>query len=137
MHRSARSGLTIFLALMCVSGHVYPANEEGAGDARLLGSVGEVKNRVYWACRLNACRVNIAFTPKPVVSEKPQATPTQVWLLKADGSTIPGLRALPSDIGATNFEFPLSAQKDAFAVVVRIGDQLHTWWLAVDSARNE
>lgn len=60
--------------------------------------------------------------------------PTQVWLLKADGTHIPGLRETPARVGATNFEFPLSAETAAFAVVVRIGDQLHTWWLAAEPA---
>jgi len=138
---STRSLLPTFFALLCAGVKAHAAGEGGAADARLLGSVGEAKDRVYWVCRINACRVNIAFTrgnpTQPIVSEKPVTIPTQVWLLRADGSAMPGLRAIPSSMGATNFDFPLSAQAEAFAVVVRIGDKLHTWWLAADSAASK
>jgi len=137
MNLSAHSLLITLVALMCAGVETYAASDVSADEARLLGYAGESKNRVYWTCRLNACRVNIAFTngnpPKPIVSENPAIIPTQVWVLRADGSSISGRRAIPSSIGATNFEFPLSAQEEAFAVVVRIGDKLHTWWLTADA----
>lgn len=127
-------------ALVLCGASAHAAGDVGAAEGRLLGRAEGSNSRVYWACRFGACRVNIAIAdrgPAQTAATGSRITvgpPTQVWVLKADGSHIPGLRVVPTDIGASNFEFPLSAQEEAFAVVVRIGDRLHTWWLEAESA---
>jgi hypothetical protein len=138
MPNSTTSALILFAALLYASVRANAASDVGAAEGRLLGQVGESKDRVYWTCRLDACRVSIAFTDRDLRATNAEGVgtrikvgpPTQAWLLKADGSHIPALRQVPTNIGATNFEFPLSAEEEAFAVVVRIADKLHTWWLA-------
>lgn len=141
MTHSTTASLILFVALTCASVVTNAASDAGAAQGRLLGQVGESKDRVYWTCRPGACRVNIALTDRDLRSTNLEGVgtrikigpPTQAWLLKADGSHIPALRETPTDIGATSFEFPLAVQEEAFAVVVRIADKLHTWWLAAEA----
>lgn len=120
-------------ACVAIAAGAAGASEFGAAQGRLLGEAGDSRNRVYWSCQINSCTINIRFSDLHLRPRNSAGIiirpPTQVWLLKADGSHIPALRETPTTIGAANFAFPASAQEEAFAVVVRIDERLHTWWL--------
>jgi hypothetical protein len=135
--------LTAFTALVSVGAFCrLGASEVTSGvqlsNAQFLGQVGAAKDRIYWACQADACRLRIVFTNGPPIpkvdprSGKLVPLVTQAWLLKADGSVIP-YRGTGSNIGRDMFLFPLEARGEAFAVAVRIDDRLYSWQLAQDA----
>lgn len=140
MNRIANRPLAVLaLALMGASFATRAADAEvGAATARLIGRVAETGDRVYWSCGSNHCAIQIAIEDRALRSSQRTdfgfaitlGPPTQVWLLKADGSLIPPKAQTPTAVGAKNFQFPASARDEAFAVVVRIDRKLHTWWMA-------
>jgi hypothetical protein len=87
-------------------------------------------DRVFWTCGRD-CTVQIAFPGHEDGRDEPRRPTTQVWMLNADGTTIPQV-GKPDDITvgggggkvpSTTYSFPLTARTDAIRIVVRIDEQ--------------
>jgi len=98
----------------------------GALPVKVSGKV----DRVVWTCG-GDCAVQIAFPGYADGRDEPRHATTQVWVLKADGTTIPRVSA-PDDvtigggggkIPSTIHTFPLTARTDAIRIVVRVDEQ--------------
>ena len=88
-------------------------------------------SHVCWMIQTNLCVLDICFPGTRDSEPAADHPPTQVWLLKTDGTVIPKegggilLHRPMGDWGYDNtaYTFPLSAKTEACAVVVRIGEQ--------------
>ncbi len=125
--------------LAFASNSAYAGESDSHPGAQLLGRVGANQYKVYWSCPKDACRVLIDRPPTPVIpalpssSEKRAIPVNQAWVLRSDGTSIAQLYGLPSGVQDRYvFVFPQSAKAEAFAVVLKFGDHISTWWLAQD-----
>jgi hypothetical protein len=109
---------------------------EGFPETQLLGRVGTGQYKVYWSCSQGACRLLIdrpatpAIPPLPSASDRPTIPNNQAWVLRSDGTSIAQLNGTAG--GAQDkyiFLFPPSARTEAFAVALKFGDHISTWWL--------
>jgi len=84
----------------------------------------------YWTCG-GDCAIQITFPRYEDGRDEPRRPTTQVWMLKADGTTIPQA-GVPDDITivggglkipSTLRTFPLAARTDAIRMVVRVDEQ--------------
>ena len=98
--------------------------------ARTSGKVAAV----IWTVRTDHCTLQVVFPKAGRVTLKQQRpTSVQVWLLKADGSLIaptqraePGTKDIRQPYGVeVLFAFPLSADKEAVAVAIRVDDAFY------------
>ena len=96
---------------------------------------------VIWTVRTDHCTLQVVFPNAGRIAQamrddpklKQQRPSVQVWLLKADGSLIaPTQQVEPSAKGTRQpygaevlFAFPLSADKEAVAVAIRVDDAFY------------
>jgi hypothetical protein len=91
---------------------------------------------VLWTRRADVCTLQLVINWRgsmlPVTAKRPSLPQIQVWLLKADGSTVPWSRVIYPDMKnvsvRTNavdlmYRYPLSASQDAVAAAIMIDDQ--------------
>jgi hypothetical protein len=107
------------------------ADEQPVTKVLTIKVPGKVDS-VFWSVKSDLCTVQISFPSVRQDQKQPEHSRTQVWLLKADGTTIP-LKSKPPTVGISNggwntfsdiYTFAPSAQTEAIAVVVSIDDQI-------------
>jgi len=112
------------------TGEVAPKPVVEFGDKVLAMKVPGKIDSVIWSVQRSDCFVKIQFAPVPS-QPPPKDLATQVWLLQADGSTIPqrtwsssgSVGFGESTTAFVNYLFPPSAATDAVAVVVMVDGQ--------------
>ena len=111
-----------------------------AKDLNAARTPGKVA-AVIWTVRAEHCTLQVVFPNAGRIAQamrddpklKPQRPSVQVWLLKADGSLIaptqraePGTKDIRQPYGVeVLFAFPLSADKEAVAVAIRVDDAFY------------
>jgi hypothetical protein len=111
-----------------------------AKDLNAARTPGKVAG-VIWTVRPDHCTLQVVFPNAGRIAQamrddpklKQQRPRVQVWLLKADGSLIaptqraePGTRDIRQPYGVeVLFAFPLSADREAVAVAIRVDDAFH------------
>ncbi len=111
-----------------------------AKDLNAARTPGKVAG-VIWTVRAERCTLQVVFPNGGRIAQAMQDDPklkkqppsVQVWLLKADGSLIaptqraePGTKNLRQPYGVeVLFAFPLSADKEAVAVAIRVDDAFY------------
>ena len=100
-------------------------------SARTPGKV----SAVLWTVRTDHCTLQVVFPNAARVPRNAKTPDVQVWLLKADGTTIAPTRRLDPSASDKNlrqpmgteilFDFPLSADRDAVAAAIRVDDVFH------------
>ena len=104
-------------------------------DTIALGiKVPEKVSEVFWSVQSEVCTIQVSFPSLPDGDTQPEHPPTQVWLLKSDGTTIATVSE-PTTMGTSMaghttesaiYTFPQTAHLEAIAVVVSIDGQLFT-----------
>ena len=124
------------IAASSLSAAVDAETQVLAKDLNAARASGKVA-AVIWTVRVENCTLQVVFPKAGRVTLKSQRPSVQVWLLKADGSLIaptqraePGTTAREKDIRQPYgvevlFAFPLSADKEAVAVAIRVDDAFY------------
>ncbi len=139
------------LLLACAAGIVQrSADGQEIPVVRVLGRLGPSylpeRNApvVYWRPGNETCTVSIRLPERMAVLIS--LSPMQVWLLKADGTTVTPLHPAAADKSiitlmnvadgvrpvdrSRDFIFPATARDEAVAAAVRVGDEYRVYWLA-------
>jgi len=125
----------LFGLLLLFASSVFAGEPAAPPDAsvilrRILGIKAPGKiSFVDWSVQKSACVVQLVLaSPVRDAEPLPEAPPTQVWLLKDDGTAIakinkPHVSTVSTRRGETasvTYLFPLTAASDAVAVVVQV-----------------
>lgn len=124
-----------WVATVVTPGRIGPkSNPDDTVTKTLAIKVAKKVTHVFWSIQPDVCTVQIRFPAVPDGEQQPQHPVTNVWLLKADGTSV-AYQGKPRTFGTSMaghtgesaiYSFPSLAKDEAVAVVVSIDGQLFT-----------